>query len=79
MRRAALALVLVLVLTGCGGAAGDGLPSAVQAFERRLESSRGYPPLGFAWHDGVTLAPGLVRKVLVKDVGLSVEQALELL
>lgn len=41
MRRAALALVLVLVLTGCGGAAGDGLPSAVQAFERRLESSRG--------------------------------------
>lgn len=46
---------------------------------RRLESSSGYPPLGFAWHDGVTIPRGLVRKVLVKDVGLSVEEALTLL
>jgi len=46
---------------------------------RRLESRRGYPPLGFAWHDGVTLAPGLVRKVLTKDVCLSVDDALRLL
>jgi predicted RNA binding protein YcfA (HicA-like mRNA interferase family) len=46
---------------------------------RRLESSAGYPPLTFAWHDGVTIAPGAVRKVLVKEVGLSAEDALRLL
>jgi predicted RNA binding protein YcfA (HicA-like mRNA interferase family) len=46
---------------------------------RRLESSSGYPPLGFAWHDGVTIPPGLVRKVLTRDVGLSIEEAKELL
>ena len=39
MRRAVLALLLAL--TGCGGSAGDELPAAVEAFERRLESSRG--------------------------------------
>ena len=38
MRRAALALVLVLA--GCGGS-GDELPDAVESFERRLEASRG--------------------------------------
>ncbi len=46
---------------------------------RRLESDSGYPPLGFAWHDGVTIPPGLVRKVLTKDVGLPTEEALRLL
>jgi predicted RNA binding protein YcfA (HicA-like mRNA interferase family) len=45
---------------------------------RRLESPSGYPPLGFSWHDGVTIPRGLVRKVLVDDVGLSVEEALTL-
>jgi predicted RNA binding protein YcfA (HicA-like mRNA interferase family) len=46
---------------------------------KKLESDSGYPPIGFSWHDGVTLAPGLVRKVLTKDVGLSIEEALRLL
>jgi predicted RNA binding protein YcfA (HicA-like mRNA interferase family) len=46
---------------------------------RRLESTSGYPPLGFSWHDGDTIPRGLVRKVLVKDVGLSVEEALTLI
>jgi predicted RNA binding protein YcfA (HicA-like mRNA interferase family) len=46
---------------------------------RRLESTNGYPPLEHSWHDGDTIAPGLVRKVLVKDVGLSVEEALTLI
>jgi predicted RNA binding protein YcfA (HicA-like mRNA interferase family) len=46
---------------------------------RRLESSAGYPPLTFAWHDGVTVAPGTVRDILVNDVGLQVEDALKLL
>lgn len=45
---------------------------------RRLESTAGYPPLTFSWHDGATIAPGLVRKTLVKDVGLTVEEALRL-
>jgi len=46
---------------------------------RRLESSRGYPPLLFAFHDGDSIPPGLVRKVLVKDVGLSVDEAVAIL
>jgi predicted RNA binding protein YcfA (HicA-like mRNA interferase family) len=44
---------------------------------RRLKSAAGYPPLTFAWHDGVTIAPGMVRKVLVQEVGLSLEEALQ--
>jgi predicted RNA binding protein YcfA (HicA-like mRNA interferase family) len=43
---------------------------------RRLVSDAGYPPVTFAWHDGATIAPGVVRDVLVKDVGLSVQEAL---
>ena len=45
---------------------------------RRL-ASKGRPPLTFAFHPGVDLAPGLVRAVLVKGVGLSEAQALALL
>jgi predicted RNA binding protein YcfA (HicA-like mRNA interferase family) len=46
---------------------------------RLLRSAAGYPPLTFAWHDGATVAPGLVRKVLVRQVGLSVQEALRCL
>jgi predicted RNA binding protein YcfA (HicA-like mRNA interferase family) len=46
---------------------------------RRLKSAAGCPPLTFAWHDGATIAPGLVRKVLVRQVGLSVQEALRCL
>jgi predicted RNA binding protein YcfA (HicA-like mRNA interferase family) len=45
---------------------------------RRLESSSGYPPLTFAWHDGVTIAPGAIRKLLVEKIGLSTKDALRL-
>lgn len=45
---------------------------------RRL-TAHGRPPLTFAFHDGATIAPGLVRKILVKDVGLDVDEALDLL
>jgi predicted RNA binding protein YcfA (HicA-like mRNA interferase family) len=45
---------------------------------RRLESPNGYPPLTFAWHDGATIPPGAVRKVLINDVGLTEEEASEL-
>ncbi len=40
-----------------------------------LISSAGYPPLTWAFHDGESLAPGLVRKILTKDVGLREEDA----
>jgi predicted RNA binding protein YcfA (HicA-like mRNA interferase family) len=43
---------------------------------RRLRSAAGYPPLTFAWHDKATIAPGVVRDVLVEDVGLSLQEAL---
>lgn len=46
---------------------------------RRMESENGYEALIFAFHDGDTLPPGLVRKILTKDVGLSIEEALDLL
>lgn len=46
---------------------------------RKLVSAGGYPPLIFAFHDGDTLPRGLVRKILTKDVGLSIEEALALL
>ena len=41
---------------------------------RHLESPD-YPPLDFAWHDNQTLPGGLVRRVLMKRVGLSEEEA----
>ena len=46
---------------------------------RLLRSAGGYPPLTFAWHDRATIAPGVVRDVLVNDVGLSVQEALRCL
>ncbi|MFI7586254.1 type II toxin-antitoxin system HicA family toxin [Spongisporangium articulatum] len=45
---------------------------------RTLESLD-YPRLTFAFHDGATVPPGLVRKILTKDVGLSDDDALGLL
>jgi predicted RNA binding protein YcfA (HicA-like mRNA interferase family) len=45
---------------------------------RRLESRNGYPPLGFSFHDRATIPPGLVRKILVQDVGLTEDEATEM-
>lgn len=44
-----------------------------------MTSSNGYPKLLFAFHDNDTLAPGLVRTILTKQVGLAEEQARALL
>jgi predicted RNA binding protein YcfA (HicA-like mRNA interferase family) len=41
--------------------------------------SETYPQLTFAFHDGDTVPPGLVRKILTKDVGLSDDEAVALL
>jgi len=38
--------------------------------------SEDYPDLHLAFHSGADLPPGLVRKVLTRDVGLSEEDAL---
>lgn len=39
----------------------------------------GYPPLTFAFHDEATIPAGLVRKILVRDVGLVEDDARKLL
>jgi predicted RNA binding protein YcfA (HicA-like mRNA interferase family) len=45
----------------------------------KLESDAGYPPLLLAFHGRDEIPPGLVRKVLMRDVGLTEEEALALL
>jgi predicted RNA binding protein YcfA (HicA-like mRNA interferase family) len=45
---------------------------------RRMES-KGHPPFTFAFHDKATIRPALVRKILVKDVGLAEDEARKLL
>jgi len=50
--------------------------------ERRSGSHRrlvadGRPDLTFAFHDRATLAPGVVRDILVRQVGLTLDEALE--
>lgn len=43
---------------------------------RRL-AAEGRPSITFAAHDGSSLAPSLVREILVKQVGLTIEEALK--
>lgn len=45
---------------------------------RQLRSPN-HPPLTFSFHDSATIPPGLVRKILTKDIGLSEEEARKLL
>jgi predicted RNA binding protein YcfA (HicA-like mRNA interferase family) len=45
---------------------------------RRLKAP-GRPAITFAFHDSATVAPGLVRKILCRDVGLGEDEALKLL
>jgi hypothetical protein len=44
---------------------------------RQLESSNGYPPLGFSWHDRMTINGGVIRRVLVDRVGLAEPDAMK--
>jgi hypothetical protein len=43
--------------------------------EQRIERQLG----AFAFHDRATLRPALVRKILIKDVGLAEDEARKLL
>lgn len=46
---------------------------------RTLRSAAGFPDVRFSFHEGVTVPPGAVKKILIKDVGLSEQEALALL
>lgn len=39
----------------------------------------GFPPLIYAFHDGIEVPPGVVKSILVKALGLTEDDALELL
>lgn len=45
---------------------------------RRLEAPN-RPALTFAFHDNATVPSGLVRKILVKDIGLAEDETRKLL
>lgn len=51
---------------------------ARQKGSHRQLRAQGRPPLSFSFHDGVSIGPGLVRKILVKDVGLTDDEAMSL-
>lgn len=46
---------------------------------RKLESANGYPKIGLSYHDKATVPPGVVRKYLVQIIGLSEQEAMDLL
>jgi predicted RNA binding protein YcfA (HicA-like mRNA interferase family) len=50
-----------------------------QSGSHRRLNANGRPSLTWAFHDGRTLAPGEVRRVLVHHVGLAEDEALRLL
>lgn len=50
---------------------------AQRGSHRKLESPV-YRNINFAWHDGATIPPGAVKKLLVAKVGLSEEEARKL-
>lgn len=45
---------------------------------RKMESRNGYRDVRFSFHDGVTVPGRTVKKVLVSDVGLSEDEARDL-
>jgi predicted RNA binding protein YcfA (HicA-like mRNA interferase family) len=45
----------------------------VNGSHKRMKAGK-HPPLTFAFHDGQTIPPGLVKKILTKDIGLSEEE-----
>jgi hypothetical protein len=51
-----------------------GSPARIEGWNRPR-----HPPFTFAFHDKATIPGGLVRKILVRDVGLDEEEARKLL
>lgn len=66
-------------------AAGDprtqatGLPRGTPVRLASPHGVAGLPPLTFAFHDKATIPAGLVRKILVRDLGLAEDEARKLL
>lgn len=52
---------------------------ARQAGSHRRMEAPGRPSLSFSFHDRATIPAGLVRKILVRDVGLAEDEARKLL
>jgi predicted RNA binding protein YcfA (HicA-like mRNA interferase family) len=50
-----------------------------QSGSHRTLRAPGRPQILFAPHDGATVSPGLVRRILVRDVGLDEREARRLL
>jgi len=50
-----------------------------QTGSHRHLKSPNYPDLDFCWHDNQTLPGGLVRRILMKRVGLTEQEARKLL
>lgn len=50
-----------------------------QRGSHRTLRAPGRPQILFAPHDGATVSPGIVRKILVRDVGLDEREARRLL
>jgi predicted RNA binding protein YcfA (HicA-like mRNA interferase family) len=50
-----------------------------QAGSHRRMQSPDYPPFTFAFHDKATIPSGLVRKILVREVGLAEDEARKLI
>jgi len=50
-----------------------------QAGSHKTLEAEGRPTLRLSFHDQQELPPGLVKKILVQDVGLTVDEALTLL
>jgi predicted RNA binding protein YcfA (HicA-like mRNA interferase family) len=50
------------------------VPGRGKGSHRRLEAD-GRPGLWFAFHDGDEVGGALIRRILVRDVGLTVDQA----
>jgi hypothetical protein len=46
---------------------------------RKLVSASGYPDIGFSFHERVTVSASRVRDILVNDIGLTEQEALNLL
>ncbi|MEV0642282.1 type II toxin-antitoxin system HicA family toxin [Streptomyces sp. NPDC050619] len=65
------AMAMLRVLTALGY-----VVTRQSSSHRRLEAD-GMPPLTFAFHDRVSLPPGVVRDILVKQVGLTQSEALK--
>jgi hypothetical protein len=55
------------------------LPSGAPGRVPSTLEAPGRPALTFAFHDNATVPSGLVRKILVRDVGLAEDEARKLL